>query len=732
MTPEIKEKLLGLINEKAYNPLKKEELALIFDIHSCEMPMFNNFLEELQDDGYLIVSKKGRVMAPSAMGYFVGKFISHRKGFGFVESDEEFTQDLFIGSDDINGAMNGDRVMAEIVKPAEEGRRAEGAIVKVLKRENETVIGLFQLSNKNFGFVVPDDKKFTQDIYIPSRYFSGAKDNDKVVCKITVWPTEGRKPEGKITEVIGQKGERGVEIDSIIRAHGLPEEFPRKVLEEADRVIVPIPEEEIKRRMDLRDLKTFTIDGEDAKDLDDAVSIEVLENGNYKLGVHIADVSHYVREHSKLDKEAIKRATSVYLVDKVIPMLPKQLSNGVCSLNPFEDKLTLSVFMEINADGKVIKYDIAESIINSKARMTYTEVSDILEKDDEKLKSTFSNLVEEFHNAEDLARILMKRRERRGSIDFDFPESKIILNSEGKVADIKSYERRISNRMIEEFMLVTNETVAEHFFWLQTPFVYRIHEIPAAEKMENLSKFIATFGYSLKGDLEQIHPKEIQRVLKLIKGTPEEESISTIMLRSMRQARYAPQCVGHFGLAAQYYCHFTSPIRRYPDLQIHRIIKEQLNGKLTPKRSEQLANIVEYASNQSSEQEREAELAERDVHDYYKAVYMADRIGQEFDGTISSVTSFGMFVELENTVEGLIRMVDMTDDYYNYIESSYSLVGERTKRVFRIGDQVRIKVSKVNVDFREIDFELVSVKEDNRLVNKAIDGEVEADEKDGE
>ena len=593
--------------------------------------------------------------------------------------------------------------------------------VKVLKRENETVIGLFQLSNKNFGFVIPDNKKFTQDIYVPSRFFSGAKDNDKVVCKITVWPTEGRKPEGKIIEVIGQKGERGVEIDSIIRAHGLPEEFPHKVLEEADRVIVPIPQEEIDRRMDLRDLKTFTIDGEDAKDLDDAVSIEVLENGNYKLGVHIADVSHYVREHSKLDKEAIKRATSVYLVDKVIPMLPKQLSNGVCSLNPFEDKLTLSVFMEINADGKVIKYDIAESIINSKARMTYTEVSDILEKDDEKLKSTFSNLVEEFHNAEDLARILMKRRERRGSIDFDFPESKIILNSEGKVADIKSYERRISNRMIEEFMLVTNETVAEHFFWLQTPFVYRIHEIPAAEKMENLSKFIATFGYSLKGDLEQIHPKEIQRVLKLIKGTPEEESISTIMLRSMRQARYAPQCVGHFGLAAQYYCHFTSPIRRYPDLQIHRIIKEQLNGKLTPKRSEQLANIVEYASNQSSEQEREAELAERDVHDYYKAVYMADRIGQEFDGTISSVTSFGMFVELENTVEGLIRMVDMTDDYYNYIESSYSLVGERTKRVFRIGDQVRIKVSKVNVDFREIDFELVSVKEDNRLVNKAVD-----------
>lgn len=711
MTPEIREKLLGLINDKAYKPLKKEELALIFDIHSCEMPMYNEFLEELQNDGYIVITKKGRVMAPSAMGYFVGKFISHRKGFGFVESDEEFVQDLFIGPEDINGALNGDRVMAEIIKPAEDGKRAEGAIVKVIKRENDTIIGLYQ-ANKNFGFVVPDDKKFNQDVYIPNRFSSGAKNNDKVVCKITVWPVEDRKPEGKIIEVIGQKGDRFVEIDSIVRAHGLPEEFPEKVISEANRVSEPIPQEEIDRRLDLRDLKTFTIDGEDAKDLDDAVSIEVLDNGNYKLGVHIADVSHYVREHSKLDKEAIKRATSVYLVDKVIPMLPKQLSNGVCSLNPFEDKLTLSVFMEINADGKVIKYDIAESIINSKARMTYTEVSDILENDDEKLKKTFSNLVEEFKNAEKLARILMTKRARRGSIDFDFPESKIILNSEGEVVDIKSYERRISNKMIEEFMLVTNETVAEHFFWLAVPFVYRIHEIPAIEKMENLNKFIATFGYSLKGDLEQIHPKEIQRILGLIKGKPEEQAISTIMLRSMRQARYAPHCVGHFGLAAQYYSHFTSPIRRYPDLQIHRIIKEQLNGKLTPKRIDQLSNIVEYASNQSSEREREAELAERDVHDYYKSVYMESKVGEEFDGIVSSVTSFGMFVELDNTVEGLIRMVDMNDDFYNYSEESYSLIGERTKKVFRIGDQVRIKVSKVNVDFREIDFELVSVKED--------------------
>ncbi len=604
--------------------------------------------------------------------------------------------------------------MAEIVTPATDERRAEGKIIKIIKREVTRVVGLFQ-ENKSFGFVVPDDKKFNQDIFIPKRYFSGAKNDDKVVCEITVWPQENRKPEGKIVEVLGKKGERGVEIDSIVRAHGLPEEFPKKVIDEANHVAEQDLEEEIARRVDFRDLDIFTIDGEDAKDLDDAISIELLDNGNYKLGVHIADVTHYVREKNKLDKEALKRATSVYLVDKVIPMLPKQLSNGVCSLNPFEDKLTLSCIMEIDSNGKVVKSDICESVIRSKARMTYTEVSDILEKDDEKLKQTFSSLVEDFVNAEKLARILMKRRERRGSIDFDFPESKIILNGNGEVVDIKPYERRISNKMIEEFMLVANETVAEHFYWLQLPFVYRIHETPSGEKMEDLSKFIATFGYHLKGDLEEIHPKEIQGVIKKIKGTKEEEAISTIMLRSMKQAKYSPQCVGHFGLAAKYYCHFTSPIRRYPDLQIHRIIKEQLNNKINNKRQDQLAHIVEYASTQSSERERAAELAERDVHDFYKAMYMADKVGQEFDGVVSSVTSFGMFVELDNTVEGLIRLANMRDDYYIYNQDTYSIIGERSKKTFRIGDTVRIKVENVNVDFREIDFSLISKLEESHI-----------------
>ncbi|MCI9258741.1 MAG: ribonuclease R [Romboutsia sp.] len=711
MLPGLKERLLGLINDPAYTPLKKEELALIFDIHPTEMPMFYNFLEELEEDGYIGKTKKGKIASPKSMGYFVGKFVAHRKGFGFVESDEEYTQDLFIPAADVNGAMHNDRVVAEITKPATDERRAEGAIIKVLEREITKVVGEFQ-SNKTFGFVIADEKKFNQDIYIPKKYFSGAKDGDKVVVQITIWPQAGRKPEGKIIEVLGPKGEKEVEILSIIRAHGLPEEFPKKVLEEAQKVAVPIPQEEIDRRLDIRDLNIFTIDGEDAKDLDDAISIERLSNGNFKLGVHIADVTHYVHEKSKLDKEALKRATSVYLVDTVIPMLPKTLSNGVCSLNPHEDKLTLSVFMEIDRKGNVKQYDIKETIINSKARMTYTEVSDILEHDDEELKAKYSHVAEDFKTAEVLARILMDRRSKRGAIDFDFPEAKIILTPEGKVSDIKEYERRISNRIIEEFMLITNETVAEHYFWLNIPFVYRIHETPSPEKMQELGKFVSTFGYTIKGDLEEVHPKALQSIINAIKGKREEEAISTIMLRSLKQARYSPECSGHFGLAAQYYSHFTSPIRRYPDLQIHRIMKEHLNNKINKKRQEQLVNIVDYASTQSSERERAADLAERDVKDYYKAVYMEDKVGEEFDGVVSSVTSFGMFIELPNTVEGLSRLANMGDDYYIYDEMTYTIIGERTRKTYRIGDPVRIKVDNVNVDLREIDFKILYKLED--------------------
>ncbi len=706
MTPGLKEKLLGLLNDDAYNPLKKEELANIFDIHHTEMSMFYNFLDELEEDGYITKTKKGKITTYKKLGYFVGKFIAHQKGFGFVESEDDFKRDLFIPKDEVNTAMHNDIVVAEIIKEETDEKRAEGTIIKILQREVTKVVGVFEES-KSFGFVVPDEKKFNKDVYIPKRYFSGAKSGDKVVCKITVYPMEGRKPEGKIIEVLGKKGTKEAEILSIIKAHELPEKFPQKVIREAEDVAIEIPKEEIERRLDIRHLNIFTIDGEDAKDLDDAISIELLENSNYNLGVHIADVTHYVKEKSKLDKEALKRATSVYLVDTVIPMLPKVLSNGMCSLNPNEDKLTLSVFMEIDKNGKVVKYDIKETIINSKARMTYTEVSDILEKGDEDLKKKYANILDDFYNAQDLAKILSKRRTQRGSIDFDFPEAKIILNEDGTVNNIKHYERRISNRIIEEFMLVTNETVAEHYFWLNIPFVYRIHEVPSKEKMEELSKFIATFGYTIKGDLDDVHPKALQKIVEDIKGKKEEDVISTIMLRSLRQARYSPECSGHFGLAAKYYSHFTSPIRRYPDLQIHRIIKEQLNDKINQKRIEQLTNIVDYSSTISSEKERKAELAERDVKDYYKALFMSDKIGQEFEGVVSSVTSFGMFIELDNTVEGLVRLANISDDYYIFDESTYTIIGEATKKTYKIGDTVNIRVAKVNVDLKEIDFELI-------------------------
>ena len=708
MIPGLKEHLIGLVNEPGYSPLRAEELADIFAVHKSERPMFYNFIDELEQDGYIARTKKKKIVSAERAGLFVGKFVSHERGFGFVESDEEFVQDLFIPAKDVDTAMHGDRVVAEIVKEATENRRAEGKIVRIIKREVTEVVGTFQRSNRNFGFVIPDNKKFSKDVYVPDRDTNGASDRDKVVCKIRVYPRPGKKPEGIITEVIGKKGDRGVEIDSIVRANNLPDEFPKKVMREAQAVAVPFEDEHIEKRADFRDWNIFTIDGADAKDLDDAVSVEKLKNGNFKLGVHIADVTHYVKENSKIDKEAIKRATSVYLVDKVIPMLPRELSNGVCSLNRGEDKLALSVIMEIDRHGTVIDHKITESVINSKARMTYTEVSDILEKNDEKLCKTFAGLLEDFRNAEELARILIDKRDRRGAIDFNFPESKIVLDKDGIPVDIEPYERRIANKMIEEFMLVTNETVAEHFFWLTTPFVYRVHENPASEKIDTLAKFVSTFGYRIhRSSDDEVHPKELQSIIKKIAGKKEEHAISTIVLRSLRQAKYSPACDGHFGLASKYYCHFTSPIRRYPDLQIHRIIKDSINGRMDNKLKAHYETVVSYAADHSSEQERAAEVAEREVDDYYKAVYMERRIGNEYDGTISGVTNFGIFVELENSVEGLVRLADMTDDYYNYYESTFTVAGERTKKVYRIGDAVRIKVIYADIDKKEIDFKIV-------------------------
>ena len=700
----MREEIIKLINDINYIPLKTEEMAMFLKVEN--MPEFIKLIDELEKDMYICKTKKNRIIPPNRMGLFVGRFVSHRKGFGFVVPDGEGVQDLYIQTKDVNGAMHNDRVLAEITREASGDKRAEGKIIKVIKREITQIVGTF-IPSENYGFVRPFDKQIHGDIHIARKYFNNAKENDRVVVEVIKWAEGNKKPEGMIIEVLGNKDERYVEIESIVKEHGLPDSFPSKVMEEADFVAKPIPEEELERRLDLREEIIFTIDGVDAKDLDDAISVDKLDNGNYKLGVHIADVTHYVKEKSKLDKEALKRATSVYLVDKVIPMLPPQLSNDVCSLHPNTDKLTLSCIMEIDKKGKVVKYDIKESVINTVARLNYTEVSDMLESKEipERLEHVACNLF----IAEELAKILMKKRDKRGALDFDFPEAYIQLDQQtGDVLNIQPYERRIANRIIEEFMLVTNETVSEHFYWLGIPFVYRIHETPSSNKMEALNKFVNTYGYFVKGDTEEVHPKAIQAISKGIKGKKEEKAINTIILRSLKQAKYSPECVGHFGLAAKYYSHFTSPIRRYPDLQIHRIIKEYINGGISNRRIEKLKGIVDYSSVQSSEMERKAEVAERDIDKFYKCVYMRNKVGQEFEGMISSTTQFGIYVELPDTVEGMIKLETMEDDFYVFDENSKVITGKGTNKQLKIGDEIKVKLESVDVELREITFSVIS------------------------
>lgn len=705
---DIKKRIVSFINDDKYKPMTLTEIAIALGLENSQETV--NVMRELMDDMYLIVTKKERIISPSQAGIFVGKFISHRKGFGFVESDKEDERDLYIASKDVNGAMHGDRVLAEVTREASGDRRAEGKIINVIKRVKTQIVGTFK-PHEHFAFVIPRGNELRTDVYIQEKHFNGAMEDDVVVVEITQWAKDDKKPEGKIVEVLGNKGNRGIEIESIIREHDLPLEFPQKVLDNANHVAVPIPEEEYERRKDLRDKFIVTMDGADAKDLDDAIQVELLDNGNFMLGVHIADVSHYVKEKSNLDKEALKRATSVYLVDKVIPMLPKQLSNGVCSLNPDEDKLTLSVFMEIDRKGNVVNSSIEETVIRSKGRLVYTNVSDVLEHIREEENQELADML---FKAEELAKILMKKRERRGALDFNFPEPYIHLDENGRPYNIEPYERRIANKIIEEFMLVANETVAEYFYWLGIPFVYRIHETPSSSKIEALNKFIHNYALLIKGDTEEVHPKQIQKIIKSIEGKKEEKAISTLILRSLKQAKYSPDCSGHFGLAAEYYCHFTSPIRRYPDLQIHRIIKEFINkGGLNSNRQNKLKDIVLKASEQSSVMERKAEVAERDIDKYYKCVYMEDKIGQEFKGIISSVTHFGFFVELPDTVEGLVSIESLTEDRYEYNENTHELIGQGVGTeemhiiAYRVGDEVTVKLDSVNADAREINFIII-------------------------
>lgn len=704
----IKQTLVSFMKEPAYKPMGIEDLVSIFDIKPNEYNAFKKTLRVMEREGLIVRTKKEKYMIEepefSREDLVIGKLQAHAKGFGFLIPDEEGQKDVFIPSNCMNGAINGDKIAVKVTREDTNTKKREGEVVEVIERNTSQVVGVYE-DSRNFGFVISEDTRISRDIYIPKRDRNGAKDGDVVMVKITKWPEGQRKPEGVVTEVLGRKGDRGIDILMIIKKLGLPEEFSEKVLRFADGISEEIDEEEYKGRRDLRDLRMVTIDGEDAKDLDDAVSIEKLENGNYRLGVHIADVTHYVKENNPLDKEALKRATSVYLIDRVIPMLPRKLSNGICSLNPKVDRLTLSCFMEIDSKGKIVNHEITESVIKTNERMTYTDVTKILKDNDEELIKKYDYLYEDFKMMEELCNILRAKRTRRGAIDFEIAEAKIILNELGKPIEIKPYEREIANRMIEEFMLAANETVAEHMFWTHLPFVYRIHENPDEEKLAKFKEFIYNLGYTIHWT-EEIRPKSFQEILEKVKGKNEETVVSTLLLRSMMQARYAPECAGHFGLAAQYYCHFTSPIRRYPDLQIHRIIKEHLHGKIDEKRANKLKNIVGFAAKQSSEMERKAQDAEREVDDLKKAEYMKDKIGEEFEGIISSVTSFGLFVELPSTIEGLVHITDLDDDYYIFNESHLSLIGERTKKIYKLGDKVKVECINVDIENREIFFRI--------------------------
>ncbi len=700
----IREKIVEFINSKDYKPMIREELLVKFEMGASDKKEFYNVLDSLEREGLIIKTSNGKYGAINSDYLVVGRLEGHERGFGFVIPEDPLREDIFIPAENMDGAMHGDRVIANILNRSHGDRREEGAIIRILERVNSTIVGTFE-GNKGFGFVVPDDKKINYDIFIPKSSMGEAQNRQKVVVEITTWPEPRRNPEGKIVEILGYLDEKGTDILSIIRQFKLPEEFPDKVREYALNMPISISEKDIEGRVDLRNLRTFTIDGADAKDLDDAISMEVLDNGNYLLGVHIADVSHYVRENSVLDREAYNRGNSVYLIDRVVPMLPKELSNGICSLNPNEDRLTLSVTMEINKSGNVVDHRIQESVINSKARLVYDDVSDFLENDDDSAKEKLDGLLDDLKHMEELMNILYEKRERRGSIDFDFPETMVVLDKDGIPIDVKKVERRIANRMIEEFMLVTNETVAEEFYWAEIPFLYRIHEEPSDEKMASFSKFIHNLGYNLKG--KEIHPKELQLLTKDIRGKKEELVISTLLLRSLKKAKYSSEADIHFGLASKYYSHFTAPIRRYPDLVIHRIIKEHIKGKLTLNKQDILeANLPEIADH-TSMTERRAEEAEREVEDLKKTQYMTDRIGNIYEGIVSSLTSFGIFVQLDNTIEGLVHFNNMLDDYYHFDEENYYIVGERTNKKYRLGDVVKIQVAGADISRRTIDFQFV-------------------------
>jgi len=699
-----KEKILQFMREKAYSPLTLEELIDSFSVSGKQEAEFKDLLSELEGKGEVIKTRWHRYGVPERMNLVVGRLQGHAKGFAFVIPDSEEQQDVYIAPADTNGAMHNDRVIARLHSKSK-GARAEGEVIRILERYNVTIVGTLD-KGKKYGFVLPDDPRVGQDIFVSKDDYSGAVDQEKVVVEITRWPEGRHSPEGRIIQRLGHKDAPGTDILSIIYKHQLPLEFSDEVLGDAEKTPEFIKPADLEGRTDFRDQDIVTIDGEDARDLDDAVGVIKTDTG-YRLGVHIADVSHYVRPGTALDQEASRRATSVYLVDRVIPMLPEKLSNGICSLNPRSDRLTVSLVMDIDPAGRVTDYRMTKGVIRTKERMTYDNVYRILREKDPDLMERYSSLVDQFRLMEELAEILTRRRAKRGAIDFDFPETKVKLDEKGKPIAIIPRARTISERIIEEFMLVANETVAQHFSELEQPFIYRIHEKPASDKIKELNEFIHNFGYHIKGSHDDIHPKALQQMLAKANGERYHRLISTVTLRSMRQAKYANHNAGHFGLAAQYYTHFTSPIRRYPDLLVHRFITYWL-GEAAPKAwTSQVKKLKELADH-CSRRERGAEEADRESVDLKKVEYMEAHLGETFPGIISGVTAFGMFVELENSVEGLVHISNMHDDYYHFNEKMYSLVGERRKKIFRLADPVTVKLIKVNKEARTLDFILVT------------------------
>ena len=743
--------ILELMGDPIYQPMRLREISSLLRLSKEEKRELYDVLDELCREGKVSVDRKGRYEKVKGKWkkkkddrYYddrreeygseygrkkkeknkkeqpegiqaEGIFIGHPKGFGFVEIEGQ-DEDIFIPESDTGTAMHQDKVRIIIRDDKKEGKRQEGVVVKVLERGMPEIVGTYQL-NRDFGFVISDNPKFSKDIFIPRKEAAGIKNGDKVIAVITDYGSGNKNPEGKIKENLGNIRTPGTDILAIVKSFGIPSEFPEKVMKQAQRVPDHVLDADRDGRLDLRHLQTVTIDGEDAKDLDDAISL-TKEGDIYHLGVHIADVSNYVQYNSALDREALKRGTSVYLADRVVPMLPERLSNGICSLNQGEDRLALSCLMDINEKGKVVSHQIAETVINVNERMCYTDVKNILEDTDEEAKKRYEALIPMFFMMKELSGILRNSRHHRGSIDFDFPESKIILNAAGKAIDVKPYEANVATKIIEDFMLMANETVAQEYCTEEIPFVYRTHDNPDPEKVESLLTLLHNQGVKIQKAKEEITPKEIQQIIESIEGLPNEAMISRLVLRSMKQAKYTTECSGHFGLAAKYYCHFTSPIRRYPDLQIHRIIKDNLRGRLMREgRTEHYAEILDEVARQSSVCERRADEAERESDKLKKAEYMSYHLGEEFEGIISGVTGWGLYVELPNTVEGLVHVNTLRDDYYVFDQESYELRGEMTKKVYKLGDKVRVRVADADKMLKTVDFELVSDVRDNEEEN---------------